>query len=421
MPPKAPHTVHILEGKATLYKRATPFWFVRYKADGKWIRATTKQVDLNDAKSAAVDIVTNAWFRVRNDLPVVNKRFKHVAKLAIKRMEDLIAVGQGLASFKHYIQAINNYHIKHLAQHNIDKIDYVVLNKFATLRAADMKNPPSQSVINTHNAALNRVFDEALIRGFMTKSQVPHLTIKGVASERRDDFTPNEYKQLYTYMRTWVKEARNGNETYIRTLLQNYILILGNTGIRPGTEGMNLKWQHVTFVKQAGQEFLTLSVKGKKKRMRTIQVPPDVAIYLGRIQKLDPELKKISFNELLKAGVDQYVFRVNGIDKTSDFGRMFKRLLKDAALLVDKRSGREKTLYCLRHYYATLMITKGEVTTAQLADYMGTSEQMIQEHYKHLNLQDLAVKFAGVGNLEEVLVQVNKPKRLAIPKSTSTP
>jgi integrase len=155
--------------------------------------------------------------------------------------------------------------------------------------------------------------------------------------------------------------------------------------------------------------------------MRTIQVPPDVAIYLRRIQELDPELKKISFNDLLKAGVDQYVFRVNGIDKTSDFGRMFKRLLKDAALLVDKRSGREKTLYCLRHYYATLMITKGEVTTAQLADYMGTSEQMIQEHYKHLNLQDLAVKFAGVGNLEEVLVQVNKPKRLAIPKSTSTP
>ena len=43
MPPKSQNTIHILEGKATLYQRpTTPIWFVRYKADGKWLRTTTK-------------------------------------------------------------------------------------------------------------------------------------------------------------------------------------------------------------------------------------------------------------------------------------------------------------------------------------------------------------------------------------------
>jgi len=81
MPQKAPHTVHILEGKATLYQRPnTPQWFVRYKVGGKWLRSTTKQSKLDDAKQAAVDVVMNAWFREKNNLPIVNKRFKHVAK-----------------------------------------------------------------------------------------------------------------------------------------------------------------------------------------------------------------------------------------------------------------------------------------------------------------------------------------------------
>ena len=61
MPQKAPHTVHILEGKATLYQRpTTPQWFVRYKVGGKWLRSTTKKNRLEEAKQAAVDIVTNA-------------------------------------------------------------------------------------------------------------------------------------------------------------------------------------------------------------------------------------------------------------------------------------------------------------------------------------------------------------------------
>lgn len=404
MPQKASHTIHILEGKATLYQRpTTPQWFVRYKVDGKWLRTTTKKSNLEEAKQAAVDIVTNAWFREKNNLPIVNKRFKHVANLAIKRMEDLLANGQGKVTYKHYIQAINKYLIKFLGNHNIDKIDYALLSKFSVWREQQMGAKPSQSAINTHNSALNRVFDEALIRGYIQKSQVPYLENKGVTSERRDDFTEDEYKKLYAYMRKWVRDAREGNEKFVRNLLRDYVLILANTGIRAGTEAMNLKWQHVTLVEQDGKKYLTLHVKGKTKKMRAIQVPHRVARYLQRIQQRDDELKDMTFYEVIEAGVEKYVFRVNGKDMTSNFGKVFKRLLEAAELLKDRRSGKDRTLYCLRHYYATMMITKGRVTTAQLAKYMGTSEIMIERHYGHLNLQRIADKFVGLGNLGDVL------------------
>ena len=57
MPQKSNATVHILEGRATLFKRPnTPHWQLRYKAHGEWIRATTKCEELVDAKKKATDI-----------------------------------------------------------------------------------------------------------------------------------------------------------------------------------------------------------------------------------------------------------------------------------------------------------------------------------------------------------------------------
>ena len=100
MPQKVEHTVHILEGAATLYQRpTTPFWFVRYKVANKRLRTSTKKIKLEEAKQAAVKLVTNSWFRQENDLPIINKRFKHVANLAIKRMQDLLDNGQGKVTY----------------------------------------------------------------------------------------------------------------------------------------------------------------------------------------------------------------------------------------------------------------------------------------------------------------------------------
>lgn len=404
MPPKSAHTVHILEGKATLYKRpTTPQWYVRYKAANAWHRTTTKCEDLAKAKLRAVDIVGDANFKERYNIPVVSKRFSAVAKITIKTLEDLLANNVGKVVYKDYIRAINNYIIPFFGAHNIDKIDYLLVKKFADKRIKEMQRVPNASTINTHNAALNRIFDTALERGYITKSQIPYLKNEGLTANKGTDFTKEEYVKLYKFMRTWVKQARKGHETELRLLLRDYVLILVNTGIRAGTEAMNLKWKNIGFFDEGGKRYLSLNVIGKVKKYREVTVRHRVARYLQRIQERNAALKDMTFEDAIAFGSNEYVFRVNNKDMTTAFGRAFKRLLVAAKLLEDRRNGVERTLYSCRHTYATMTLTDTKITTYVLAKHMGTSEAMIKAHYEHIEMRGQANEIAGGGSIEGVL------------------
>lgn len=404
MPQKSEATVHILEGKATLYRReGSPFWSVRYKAYGKWERQTTKTDVLRDAKEKAVEIVTNAWFREKNDLPVVSKRFKSVAKLAIQRMENMQQANQGKATYKTYVQALNRYLIPFLGNHNVDRIDGAVLHEFAKWRIVEMGKMPSASVINNHNSALNRVFDEATERGYMSKIQIPVLRNDGLKSEKRPTITIDEYTTLHRGLGSWVRDARKGNESTLRNVLRDYILILAHTGIRPGTEAMNLKWHSVYFFENKDGKFLGVTVNGKTGE-RHVTVRHGAIRYFDRLRKMNAEWANLTFDEFLKKRVDEYVFRVQGKDlkgrvvwkdMTQTFGRMFTRYLERVGLLIDRETGKPRTLYSFRHMYATFALTYDRMTVYTLARHMGTSVKMIEDHYGQLLLRDKAAQIAG--------------------------
>ena len=395
MPPKSHDTVHILEGKATLFKRAlTPHWHVRYKANGKWERTTTKCEALKDAKDKAEEIVSEARFRERNQLPIISKRFQAVAKLAIARMQDEQQANRGKATYKTYIQALNGHLIPFLGNHNIDRIDGALMNAFAVHRIKTMGRTPSASVINNHNSALNRVFDEAVQHSYMTKLQVPMLRNDGLKSDRRPDFTAQEYRALYKGMRGWVAKARKGNETVLRHVMRDYVLVIANTGFRAGTEGMNLKWSNVYFFMEEGAKYLALWVDGKTDAHEMTARHAAVR-YLDRLRKRNAAWSGGTFEEFLDKKVDDYVFRVDGKDMTTTFGRMFKRLLTQLGLLRDGRTGKERTLYSLRHMYATYALTSSRLDIHQLARHMDTSVAMIEKHYSHILMRKFAHKIAG--------------------------
>jgi integrase len=404
VPQKSDLTVHILEGSATLFKRPlTPHWHVRFKAYGKWERVTTKCEDLEAAKKKAALIVSDAQFRERHQMPVVSKRFKSVARLAIARMEDAQKANQGKATYKTYIQAINGYLIEFFGNHNIDKINGALLHDFAKWRTERMGKTPSASVINNHNSALNRVFDEALEREYMTKFQVPLLRNDGLKTEKRPTITIEEYTSLHRALAPWVRDARKGNESELRQVLRDYILILSHTGIRPGTEAMNLKWHSVGYFTRNGVQYLGMKVNGKTGE-RHVTVRHGAVRYLDRLRCMNDEWAKLSFEEFLKLRVDDYVFRLKRksrkggvlyMDMTTTFGRMFTRLLTRAKLLKDKETGKSRTLYSLRHMYATFALTYNRMSVYTLAEHMGTSVKMIEDHYGHLLLRDKAAEIAG--------------------------
>ena len=141
--------------------------------------------------------------------------------------------------------ALNRYLIPFFGNHHINRIDYPLLKQFEAWRIEKMGKQPKASSIGTHNSALNKVFDEAIERGFINATQRPELYNRGKDGDRRPDFTLSEYRILARNLREFVKLARDGKSRDMRELLRDYVLILVNCGMRHGTEAQNLRWKHI--------------------------------------------------------------------------------------------------------------------------------------------------------------------------------
>lgn len=98
-----------------------------------------------------------------------------------------------------------------------------------------MGHEPHSSTINTHNSALNRIFETALQRGFINQTQVPKLINKKRKGTRRPDFTIEEYRTLIRKLKSFVDASRDGKSREMRMLMRDYVLILANTGMREGS------------------------------------------------------------------------------------------------------------------------------------------------------------------------------------------
>ncbi len=403
MPKLSDETHTLIPGVAVLFRRSrSAAWQVRYKVNGKWLRATTKQRDLKLARTAGNDIVLEGKYLEKHGLPTQSRKFASVAKIAVARMQAALDQSAGKTVYTHYIGALENYLTPYFGNHNVSSIDNALLKSFATWRAATMKHAPKASTINTHNAALNRVFDVALELGYMNKTQVPVLINKTRDSDRRPDFTLDEYTELFKHMRSWVKKGRTSKSVNMRELLRDYVLILTNTGMRHGTESMGLKWKNVSEFIEGDYKYIAIWVDGKTGK-RELIARHRCATYLQRIHKRAEDLKHLAWDELLAAGRDEYVFRLPDGSRTNSLNQTFEALLIDAGLLQDRNTNQNRTLYSLRHTYATLSLIRGAVEPHVLARQMGTSILMIDKHYSHLIPRQRARDLAGGLGLRKVI------------------
>jgi len=98
---------------------------------------------------------------------------------------------------------------------------------------------------------------------------------------------------------------------------------------------------------------------------------------------------------LIEKGVDEYVFRLADGTKTENLAHAFTRLLKDADLLVDRQTNTNRSLYSLRHTYATFALLYEKIDVFDLEVQMGTSVQMIRKHYAHIKTRQIAARLVG--------------------------
>ena len=368
--------------KLRLDKRAgSDNWYARLTLpNGKRLIKTTKTEDLESAKEVALRLYYEVDARIQNKLPATTRKFVDVAKHAINRMETEIREGVGKQAYRDYTQALNKWLIPYFGTTDIAKLDLAAVTAFDAWRTKQNGRVPAQSTINNHNSALNRVLDLAELNGWIVKSLRPTLLNKGVKTQSRGSFSVEEYRSIYTALRSYHKQTTNEKSAATREALRNYVLFLANTGVRHGTEALGLRWRNIEWYERDGERYLAVNVDGKTNK-RTAVARDSVENSLWRQAKLNPGIRVEDFDELIAAKSDEPVFvtRFSVTVTVHNLNRAFNALLDELDLKTGA-DGRTRTLYSWRYVYATQDLERG-VSTHALSRQLGNSTEMIDRHY----------------------------------------
>ena len=425
-------TTHIVIDKELIvYQRErSTIWQCRYCIDRQWQRTSTKEYDLGKAKKKAKELFLEAQFRKRNDIAPITRYFKDIAKSVVKKLKQEIASGNGKAIYKDYISAITNYFIPALGKYYVDSIDYKALEELDKYRVKKLQAQPTRSTLLTHNAALSKVLDEAIYKGYMLASRKPELKAKGKKSERRTEFTRVEATAIKANFDEWIEKGKADSKD-VRALLKDYVITLLDTGARPGRELLELTWAQVELDKevvniktgvraelsedeQHGEEItknyirktLILNIqKGKTGKRKAVGRLPSVYALNDIAQRNYSK----TLEQMIKSGSKDLIFtykdfvtnrqnnpnRIPKLISPTSFSKLFDEYLKQHNLLISPITSKKRVLYSLRHTYATLALTHDKVSIHTLAKQMGTSVAMIEQHYSHLDAVKAMAQLRG--------------------------
>jgi integrase len=211
---------------------------------------------------------------------------------------------------------------------------------------------------------------------------VPKLASKGLKGKTRPAFTEQEMNTLLVFMATWQNEGRLSVEQEMRPLLRDYVEMLLLTGMRHGTEAMGICWKDIEWHTHKNVKYLRLWVSGMTGGRWLIAKHRAVDV-LRRLHQRQADIKGMEFEAVLSTRVPQFLFRFSNGYQPHDLRGTFRRLLRDCGLLKDAE-GQTRTLYSLRHTYATLELLNNSTDIHTLSRQMGNSAAMIERHYSKL-------------------------------------
>ena len=378
--------LRLRDGEVIVYRRSqSPLWQCRYKLEnGGWHRTTTHHASLERAVAAACLLYDEARFRQRLGLAHKGCNFAQLAQTTLAELRASMGTSamRGKSVNLSYITCIERYFIPYFAERTLEELTYSDVIQFEAWRNRQMQKAPRASTLRNFSSAWNRLIQTAINRGWVSANAIiPRLSTRGEKSTPRPAFTAEEVDQLLAFMAQWAGAGRMALEHEMRPLLRDYVEMLLLTGMRHGTEAMGLCWNHCEWYFSKGQRYLRLWVSGKT-GPRWLIAKHRAAEVLQRLHARQQDINDVSFDALLESRAKQLVFRFSDGYQPPSLHGSFRRLMRDSGLL-KSIGGQNRTLYSLRHTYATLELVAGtDIHT--LARQMGTSVGMLERHYSKL-------------------------------------
>lgn len=390
-----PDTVYLRDGEVILYRRSRSLLYqCRYKlSDGSWVRRTTGKASLEYAIARACDLYDESRYRQKLGLAHQAHSFAQIASICAADLRREIDIKKTKSSSNDYLAIIERYFIPYFGERMLEQLSHIDIREFELWRDRQMVRKPKTSTLNNFTSAWNRVISTAVSRGFISERvPVPKLTSKGEKGKTRPAFSEVEIEQLLTYMETWQHGGKFDVEKQIRPLTRDYVEFLLLTGIRHGTEAMNVRWKDIEWHTDKGVRYLRVWVSGKTGGRWIIAKHRAVEV-LKRLHQRQRDVCDLDFETLLATRVPHLLFRYADGHQPHSLVGTFRRLMRDSGLLKDSE-GQNRTLYSLRHTYATNEMLAGNVDIHTLSKQMGNSAAMIERHYSKLTATMAADRLA---------------------------
>ncbi len=368
------------EGGIYLYQRSDfkkPTWLCRIKVPNTkgYVTRSTGTGDEHQAFKFADDLYNQLLVKSLTGETVVGKRMGPAIDAYIRRItpdSERLSIRYKILLMERVKPQWSKKMFEDLSPAMISKlIDKLIEN------SRDGRLSPN--TIKRIYSDLKHFFQWSVDEGYLDR--MPKFPKANGEAARRPHFDPRDWQRLTRHLREFVK-IENTTIRRHRMMLRDYVLILANTGIRVG-EARILKWRDIRQV-GGGHDAppnIVLTVTGKTGKREVVSASADIKIYLKRIHDLRIEELKTEDNPNPKLSPDSLVFCHRDGSEIGSFKKSFASLLKSANVERDTHE-QARTLYSLRHTYATFRLQNG-VHQFTLAKNMGTSVAMLEQYYGH--------------------------------------
>jgi integrase len=270
--------------------------------------------------------------------------------------------------------------------------------------------PPARNTLDNEVITLRLVMKIALRKAWI--NGLPNFAApykKQMKVVRRPWFSPEEYKKLYMAVRNYIRAATGDRQRHEAEELYDYILFMGNTGLRPD-EAKNLEHRDVKMVKDdtTGELILLIEVRGKRGIGYCKSRPDAVKPYQRLLNrpKWAPQGRKPRSKKAIAAAAAAEptpVEKPQPIDRVFPCNhiKLFNKILNlETVNLKFDREGKPHTFYSLRHYYISQRLIEG-AEIYPLSKNCRTSVEMLQNNY--------ALHIANI--LDAAAINTKRPRR----------
>lgn len=375
----------LFDGEVLVYrtKHSGKVWQFRtwITENQKYFRQSLRVKDRELARDKARELFFELHAKIRIGHQLFDTTVKNMCETYLSEQEKRIRKGEtgkgGIGITEGRFKTIKTQVIRHLIPFLGEKTKLQTIKgdqfKYSYTQYRKKKNPKVQNVtIINERATIGSVFNFAFDKGWIKQYQLPKWEEMHKDARSRDAFTLEEWKEFYSYIRSWTKNETNKKLIEQKNFIRNFILILANTGLRFG-ELRSLQWKNVKVRKDGKNKYASIDVDISKTGRRLGVI--------GRRGDIFERVKTLS--NYTKPGDLIFVDNDTGeAIRKKTYYKLWNEIIDNTSL---KTKFPKPSYYCLRHTYATFRLY-ANVPVFDLAKNLGCSVKFIEDHYGHVDI-----------------------------------